>query len=497
MNLNNTATTAWRQSTQPVLPARLNAAAPDGYDLYPTHPLGDGKIHAGYASLANWIATQKLVLIDGYAGIYWDALHEALDTELQSQGLRISWHFMQDLQKDPGVIQELVAPFIGKEGEVWGRKSSLHISDFFESDKLSLAFDPAADINIVIGTGAALTHPEAAIIYLDIPKNELQYRMRAGSVANFGAVSATAADEMYKRAYFVDWVVLNDYKRSLLERITIMADTQRPDTPTWIFNTDLLKGIDRLSRSPFRVRPWFEPGAWGGQWLKQQIPQLNQAAVNYAWSFELIVPENGVVFESNGVLLEIPFEWMMFYRHAAILGRHADIFRYEFPIRFDFLDTFDGGNLSIQCHPTLSYIREQFGETFTQDETYYILDCKPDASVYLGLQAGVDAMAFKTALEASQDHNIPVDIEQYVQRHPARRHDLFLIPNGTVHSAGANNLVLEISATPYIFTFKMYDWLRLGLDGKPRAINIGHAFKNLDLTRQGAVVREQLISTPR
>ena len=497
MNENNTATMDWRQSTQALMPARRSTQRPAGYDLYPAHALGEGKIHAGHASLADWIATQQLVLIDGFAGIFWDTLHEALDTALQNRGLRISWHFMQDGQKDPGIIQQLVAPFVGKEGEVWGTKTSLQISDFFEADKLSPTLDTAADINIIIGTGAALAYAEAPLIYLDIPKNELQYRMRAGAVGNFGAVSATVADEMYKRAYFVDWVVLNDYKRSLLGRMDIMVDGQRPDAPTWIFCKDLEQGIDQLSRSPFRVRPWFEPGAWGGQWLKQHIPQLNRNVVNYAWSFELIVPENGVVFESDGYLLEIPFEWMMYYRYTAILGRHAEIFRYEFPIRFDFLDTFDGGNLSIQCHPGFSYIREHFGETFTQDETYYILDCKEGASVYLGLQEGINGMAFKKELENSRDHNTPIDIEQYVQRLPAQQHDLFLIPNGTVHSAGANNLVLEISATPYIFTFKMYDWLRLGLDGKPRAINIAHAFNNLDLSRQGAVVKEQLISKPR
>jgi mannose-6-phosphate isomerase class I len=487
-----------RKSSQFLMPGKLEQTAVTGiYNIYPVCSLGEQKIFNGYASLSEWIIGQKTVIIDGYTGVFWDKIQSALLRYMNNAGLKVNWINTAHYLKPNSEIETIVKPFLGAPDSVWGTRCLLELKDLYEMELLTARLpDDQCDINILFGPAASLVNWDAPIIYIDLPKNELQYRMRAGSVTNIGSDRLYEPFLMYKRFYFVDWVLLNHHKKQIFDRISVIADGQWVEDINWMFKTDFVDGLNKISRSFIRVRPWFEPGAWGGQWIREHIPKVNKDVVNYAWSFELIVPENGLVFESDGFLLEASFDFLMFHNREQVLGKHAEKFGDEFPIRFDFLDTFNGGNLSIQCHPRLKYIQENFGETITQDETYYILDCNDDAKVYLGFQENIVRDEFREELLKSQNENVEVKIDNFVQSHTAQKHELFLIPNGTIHSAGAGNMVLEISATPYIFTFKMYDWLRLDLDGNPRPINIDHAFNNLDFERKGARVYEELISKP-
>jgi mannose-6-phosphate isomerase class I len=488
---------AWRKTTQALAPARHAPTAAGQYDIYPGFPVGSGKIELGFDALAAKLAGHRQVTIDGFGGVLWSHFRDQLDAALLRRNIRAVWHDVAQALKPEAEIDALCAPFLGGDDPLFGTRFTGQLADFFETSRLqALLPDSAAAMNIVYGCGAALAGWDGPLVYADVPKNEIQFRSRAGSVTNLGKAQPADAKTMYKRFYFVDWVALNAHKARILPRIDWMIDEQRPNEPAIMGGPDLRAGLATMSRSYFRVRPWFEPGPWGGQWIKKHIPQLPQDAPNYAWSFELIVPENGLAFESDGLLLEVSFDCLMYQDHQAVLGACAGRFGYEFPIRFDFLDTFDGGNLSVQCHPRPAYVRQHFGENFTQDETYYILDCEPGASVYLGFCEDIDPSAFRAALERSYQDAVPVDVERFVQTHPAHRHDLFLIPNGTIHCSGVNNMVLEISATPYIFTFKMYDWMRLDLDGRPRPLNIARAFDNLYFERKGQRVRDELIAKP-
>ena len=186
---------------------------------------------------------------------------------------------------------------------------------------------------------------------------------------------------------------------------------------------------------PFRVVPFFDPGPWGGQWMKE-VCDLDRETVNFAWCFDCVPEENSLLLKFSNALFEIPSIDLVFYQPRQLLGEAVHgRFGDEFPIRFDFLDTMNGGNLSLQVHPLTEYIQEKFGMNYTQDESYYLLDAEPGAFVYLGLKENVDPGAMINDLKKSLESGT-FDAERHVGKYPVKKHDHVLIPGGTEESTG-------------------------------------------------------------
>ncbi len=487
-----------------MLSDKVHAHTPPGvYDITPTFPVPEGQVAAGYDRLAEVIkaAVQngaQRVALDGFSGVLWAVLQEYLDEALRRIGLEPQWYDTAESFLPEELILEEIRPSLGGNDPLFGQLYRGDLSDFLDVGVLQSQTELLGDdLKILYGPGAALVGAFDFLIYADVPKDEIQRRMRGKTVSNLGATSPADFDVMYKRAYFVDWPALNRHKARLLPDIDWLVDAQDPERPTLISGEHLRSSLDAMASSYFRVRPWFLPGPWGGQWMKEHFPGLAPDAPNYAWSYELIAPENGLVVESGRERLECSFDLLMYQCHREVLGRAAERFGHDFPIRFDYLDTSGGGNLSIQVHPRPEYIRERFGEPFTQDESYYIVTSKPGARVYLGFRDGVDPDEFRHEVERSQREGVIIDVDSFVNSVQSGSHDLFLIPHGTIHGSGADNLVLEISATPYIYTFKIYDWMRRDLEGKLRPLNIERAWENLYFERQEDYVREYLCPKPR
>lgn len=378
-------------------------------------------------------------------------------------------------------------------------KASLH--EFFDPERLSMLRQELSAQNhaqtLVVGTGAMLVVPQAdLLIYADMARWEIQQRQRARRIGNLGMQNAGSSPaDLYKRSFFLDWRAADRFKSPLLPSIDYLLDTNASEEPKLISGDLFRTGLKNAASQPFRVVPFFDPGPWGGHWMKDHF-DLPDNGSNYAWCFDCVPEENSLLLGFGERRIELPALDLVLYQPEELLGNViVREFGAEFPIRFDYLDTVGGGNLSLQVHPLRAYIHEKFGMNYTQDESYYIFEAKPDATVYLGVKPNVDKHAMEASLvEAQKDPSRSFPAEQYVNVWPARQHDHFLIPAGTIHCSGRNAVVLEISATPYIFTFKLWDWGRLGLDGQPRPIHIEHGMENIQFNRSTEWVKKNLIN---
>lgn len=379
---------------------------------------------------------------------------------------------------------------------LFGYVTNLSLVDYFDSEKLEATRRQIvqADQAIVMGAGASLVVPaDATLVYVDMARWEIQQRFRTHEVKALGIDNRQDAVSLqYKRGYFNDWRILDRYKNGLFDRVDYWLDTNVKGNPKMIDRQTFFKGMNQTINGPFRVVPFFDPAPWGGQWMKE-VCGLDPTSKNYGWCFDCVPEENSLYLNVNGVLFEMPSINVVLLRSKDLLGEPVEArFGKDFPIRFDFLDTVGGGNLSLQVHPTTQFIRDSFGMYYTQDESYYLLDAKEGATVYLGLKTGINRDDMINDLREAQKGNIVFDAERYINRLPAKKHDHYLIPGGTVHCSGAGALVLEISSTPNLFTFKLWDWQRLGLDGKPRPINVERGKCVIDWKRNTGYVYNHL-----
>ncbi len=471
------------------------------YDKFPFVSLGlEQECSVGWeaisAQLTPHLQPHSVLCVECYPGVFVDQIRAGMLSAFPGSKVLLSEECLKTRRK----LRAMLDPLLGTD-PVLGHMSGTRLEDYFNPHCLDrMRAEAAREAEdapvIVLGAGASFIAPEnAVVVYADMARWEIQLRWRRKQIGNLGLKNPD--DEFsakYKCGFFAEWRAADRRKKSLLPRIDFLLDTNTPQEPKSIAGDVFRRGLAHAATRPFRVVPYFDPGPWGGRWM-EEVCDLPRDVPNHAWCFDCVPEENSLLLGFGSQRVEVPAIDLVFSEPRALLGDavHAR-FGTEFPIRFDFLDTMGGGNLSLQVHPLTEYIQDKFGMHYTQDESYYMLDAATDAALYLGLRDDISPAEMVSDLLQAQEPGGNFPAEKYVNRWRARKHDHFLIPAGTVHCSGANCMVLEISATPYIFTFKLWDWGRLGLDGKPRPIHIEHGAANIQWDRTTEWVQRESIN---
>lgn len=468
------------------------------YDKYPVTKIEgyEGAGIVGYEDIVKNIrqkmTNNSVIVVDCYPGVNDEEVLPALIEGIKPSCVVKS----ENIFYDEETLNTMMAAHLTRD-RVRGVMYYGPMSDFVDETQRAYYEEKVKEctgVCLVYGVGAGLITKGDILVYADIARWEIQLRYRKG-MPNFKCHNEKEdVLRKYKRGFFIEWRIADRHKKELYDDIGFYLDTNKENDPKMVSGEAFREGLKQISKRPFRLVPYFDPGVWGGQWMKL-VCDLDPKEENYAWSFDGVPEENSIYLQYGDVVIESPAMNVVKYMPENLLGKkNYARFGAEFPIRFDFLDTMGGQNLSLQVHPLTEYIKSHFGMTYTQDESYYILDAGEDGGVFLGLKENIDSEQMVKDLRTAQTGEIKFDAEKYINFFSAKKHDHFLIPAGTIHCSSSNCMVLEVSATPYIFTFKLWDWDRVGLDGLPRPIHIDDGEQVIQWDRTTGWVKENLVN---
>src|SRR5665647_502119 len=352
----------------------MNQLKKSNFDKFPRINIREHTCTEGWQNITDKLQTiikekqaEKIIIaVECYHGVYASELTEQLQKNIPSAELFDAATAMQSNED----IEKMVYPFV-TDDPVFGYMAPLNLSDFFDAKKIAWLQNKVHSVEegicIVYGIGATLISPMPdLLVYADMPRWEIQLRFRKNSISNIGAKNPDAEfSYQYKRSFFVDWRICDRHKKITMDHWDYVIDTTIPENPKLISGLALKDALKEAVARPFRVVPFFDPGPWGGQWLKE-VCDLDREQQNFAWGFDCVPEENSLMFSFNDTLFETPAINLVFAKPEKLLGKKVyEAFGTEFPIRFDFLDTMEGGNLSLQVHPLKEYIREKFGMAYT------------------------------------------------------------------------------------------------------------------------------------
>lgn len=451
-------------------------------------------------------AGKRFVGIDGYPGAQFEVLRHAVEQKLPGQ---VTWVSSDELLVSEDKLNEIIAPCLPQERDIdpvllYGVRYEGGYEGIQAQDKAEAIQKAAANAQnavIVYGRGALSTLMQKAYdlrIWVDITPKQAALNFKYGKEKNLGAREALPYSQMMRRNYYIDfenavalrWQLIRD------KRIDLYISADDPDKMSMLAFDDVLMLFRAVNQKPFRCRPVYLEGVWGGFYIKN-LRHLPDEMKNCAWVFDMIPMEVSLAAVVEGKEFEVPFFTYVQAMGKELLGNEAFArFGGYFPVRFNYDDTYHAnGNMSIQCHPDEAYVVGNHHELGRQDESYYVCVTGQQACTYLGFKDEHSGDEFLKEAHRAEDTGCLIDYKQYVNAVPSVPGTQVMIPAGTIHASGRNQVILEIgSLTVGSYTYKLYDYQRIDPQtGLPRPIHLKAGEKVLHKERTAQWVKDNIV----
>ena len=427
----------------------------------------------------------RTIGIDAYPGAEYETLVNVLKQQLANSGVEFVDAASVLLPSE--VITAKIKPYLPEDREVdpvllYGRRYTEGYKGLQDAEKITELVEKIKSAKglIVYGKGALseeLQDEYDVRIWLDVTPRTAVLNCKNGKNRNIGLTEELPYALMMRRNYYVDFETAMEQRWKMMKsrKIDYYITADIPEKMSMLPFESLLDLFRELNRRPFRCRPVYLEGVWGGYYV-HRLRNLPKEMKNCAWVFDMIPLEVSLAAKIDDGEFEVPFFTFVQAMGEELLGHKAFTeFGGYFPIRFNYDDTFhSSGNMSIQCHPGEEYVVSNHGEFGRQDESYYVVIADQDAKTYLGFNEPDSCEKFfKEAERVEKTHEL-IDYEKYVNYVPSIPGTQVMIPAGTIHASGRNQVILEIgSLTVGSYTYKLYDYQRLDITtGLPRPIHL-------------------------
>lgn len=458
-----------------------------------------------------------VLALDGYIGAQFEQTVNLISQNLKLKSIDLKVFDVKNVLKSASELDVDFAENLKEDKEkdpvlLYGKLFKGSYEDLFDPEKLAqfekgineLKKSGQKQVFIVYGFGCtikALRSYYDLVCYFDVTPKEVILRAKKGMFANLGDTTAKPVKAMLRRCYYIDFEVAGHLRWDLIrnDSMDYYVVSNNPDNLKAIPKKSLKSITSALVKYPMRCRPVYIEGIWGGHYIKK-LRNLPDTMVNAAWVFDLIPLEVSIVVEAGKQLLEFPFFTFVQKEGEALMGAGCvKKFGGYFPIRFNYDDSYhSSGNMSIQVHSGHKYNVENYGEHGRQDESYYIVATGHGAKTYVGFNEDADPNEFIREAKKSEKEYTAIDYQKYINHIKSIPGTQVMLPAGTIHSSGRNQVILEIgSLTIGSYTYKMYDYLRADLDGVPRPIHTYHGENVLCKERTTSWVKENLVQEPR